>query len=232
MQDVKDFIIHTYRDIFSTVTDALFPVNCVQCNDDGRWLCEKCEYSLPLPVQRPDCNGICATTLTTGTRRLVHKIKYRGATDAIKTAAHILTQTCAEEISEHLSYYPDANVALTYVPMHPSKKKLRGFNQSALVAKYVSDELNIPLVETLIKNDYHRRLANIKRRADREKLIAGTMEAISKNIEPNTLFIIVDDVITSGSTMREATRALAEYTTIKPLCIALAHTPLYKSKRI
>lgn len=96
------------------------------------------------------------------------------------------------------------------VPLYKYKKRLRGFNQSELISKYISNNLSIEIdtknlqrvKETKVQNELHRedRIKNIK-----DAFIVKDEKAfINKNI------LLIDDIYTTGATVNECSRVLLE----------------------
>lgn len=111
-----------------------------------------------------------------------------------------------EIISEKLKILSFKNFYLTYVPITNKVKKERGFNQSEIIAKKISQKLNLPIfnkiekikeTEYQAKLSYHQRLENIKNCF------------IVKDQSPKNI-VIVDDIITTGSTIFELAKVLKE----------------------
>lgn len=96
---------------------------------------------------------------------------------------------------------------LVPVPLHPSRLRVRGYNQSALLAKAVSDSLGVPVVEAASRiraTDQQARLSGAERVAN----VDGAF-AVSPGFDPAGLhLILVDDVITTGSTINACARVL------------------------
>ncbi len=111
-----------------------------------------------------------------------------------------------ELISEKLKILNLKNFSLTYVPLSKKIEKLRGFNQSEVLAKKIARNLNLPIfkgikkikeTEYQAKLDYHQRLINIK-------------DCFAVNQPPPQNLIIVDDIITTGSTIFELAKVLKD----------------------
>ncbi|MDF1544618.1 MAG: ComF family protein [bacterium] len=97
--------------------------------------------------------------------------------------------------------------SLVPIPLHPSRERQRGYNQAGLVAARLSELLGIESNESLI--------VRTKRRRHQAKLELSAREANIKSVfEPTELsgdgqrLILVDDVVTSGATVREAASCL------------------------
>jgi len=98
---------------------------------------------------------------------------------------------------------------LVPIPMNSFKERERGFNQATELAKvltkYYDLELNTKLLKK-IKNTGNQ--ADIKNKEDRIKNIEGAFRCENPKLVENKIVILVDDVYTTGATMRDCARAL------------------------
>ena len=97
--------------------------------------------------------------------------------------------------------------ALVPVPLHPRQLRRRGYNQAALLAKEVGRRLDIPVEETYLRR--HRWSGPQVRVADYESRWANVAYAFQcdADVQGKTL-LLVDDVMTTGSTMHSAASTL------------------------
>ena len=95
------------------------------------------------------------------------------------------------------------------VPVPTTRRRLRerGFNQAALLARGIGDELGMPVLEALEREDEHAAQASLRAR-ERRKNLHMCMRA-SGDVAGRRI-LLVDDVYTTGSTATEAARALYE----------------------
>ena len=97
---------------------------------------------------------------------------------------------------------------IAYIPSHRRKEAIRGYNQSELLGKYVSERLKLPL----LKNN----LIKIKKTKDQNKLnkierftnLENSFIIKDKEEVTNKKILLVDDIITTGSTMKECSKLL------------------------
>lgn len=93
------------------------------------------------------------------------------------------------------------------VPLHPSRKRKRGYNQAEWIAKGISDVLHIPVdTHTLYRvrrTKPQKKLNDIERKQN----LQGAF-SVKCALPPNASILLVDDIYTSGSTVDEAARCL------------------------
>lgn len=135
-------------------------------------------------------------------QRIIHSLKYDKKFFVGTFLGKMVAKIHYEEI---LKWNADFIVP---VPLHRIKKSLRGYNQSDYIAKGISKELGIPVKNKLIKRKrntetqthltHFERMMNVKEafKVNNKKLVSG------KNL------ILVDDVVTTGSTISECARTL------------------------
>lgn len=95
------------------------------------------------------------------------------------------------------------------VPLHPSRERRRGFNQSILIARLISEKLNLPLVtDELLKARQTLPQAKTKNIKERRQNLAGSFTLAGKRNLYRQKILLVDDVCTSGTTLIEAANTL------------------------
>lgn len=110
------------------------------------------------------------------------------------------------------------------VPLHPVKMKKRGYNQSELIAKYISNKLNIPYINGL------KRIKNTDKQSSQTKqnrnknLKNAFMITHTKGIDKikKSSVLIVDDIYTTGSTANECAKTLLNFSVDKVFIITIA----------
>lgn len=96
------------------------------------------------------------------------------------------------------------------VPLHPKRKKKRGFNQAQVIAAGLATLKGINLEEKVLvkaKNVLPQTFLEIE---EREKNVSGAFRVIHKEKIKGKIIVLVDDVYTTGSTIRECSRVLKE----------------------
>lgn len=195
-----------------SIVDLLFPKICVGCRREGEYICGDCRIKLVVPEQicpmccKPSLDGWthpkCRSAI--GMERLVVGLPYRGM---VQQCLKKVKYKSAWEVIKFLyglcNFEDLGDVFITSVPMWKIKERTRGFNQAEILAELIGR--NVDLLERARET---KPMFGLKRK-DRDKNVynafrlRGTFRVkICKRI------IIVDDVWTTGATMRECARVL------------------------
>lgn len=183
------------------IASFVFPPVCAGCGETaepGSELCEPCfreaSRTESKPVAPPGVEAVaCGPLIGDATRRLVHGLKYQGH----RRAAKDLVRLAAAAIPA--GFCPDGAV-LVPVPLHPHRRRERGYNQSALLAVRLSDLLGRPVREDFLVRKVDTRTQTRLDAGERGKNLASAF-AVGKGFEPGTPVVLVDDVLTTGSTL-------------------------------
>jgi ComF family protein len=214
--------------IWETVLDILFPPLCTLCektmNRDERedGICASCISSIPVKTAFtcPKCRArlaenkkVChkdmpfylAAALPYGDERvkkLIWKLKYEKHTYAARSLARLMR--------EHLEAVGVSPSDFTFVPipLHKSRERERGFNQSELIGAFIANAFQLPFErKALIRIKKTSAQAETKNRNERKENMAGAFSARESIVKNKNIFL-VDDVYTSGATIEEAVRTL------------------------
>lgn len=208
------------RRAWSWVKNAFFPRLCVRCGVEGEEVCSDCltasvssavvlycptcEKVSPIGARCLSCKGALDGLIYSMpyadpvTRGLIGRWKYDGVRG---TEPYLRTLIERAPLAEILG-----SDGWTVVPvsLHPARRRYRGFDQSAWIARTVSDLLSFPagaLIQRVKKTAPQARTEHEKRRKGD---LAGTFRA-KRVIEGRVL--LCDDVYTSGATMQAAAEA-------------------------
>jgi ComF family protein len=129
------------------------------------------------------------------TQKLMHALKYKGNSDV-----GIVTGTWfGNELIKHKNYL-DADIIIP-VPLHPKKLQKRGYNQSSMIAKGLSVSMNIPYREDVLVRNTFTNTQTKKDSFDRWQNVEAIFDLKNAEAIENKKIILVDDVITTGSTI-------------------------------
>ena len=221
--------------------DILFPPRCVHCRSDiptqKEMLCTNCvaaiarnnAYVCPqCGARKPTLTFTChytpfvlapATIYQDPIPALIHHFKYQGMLK------------CADVCTALLLLYmrqiniPTDNFIFTAIPMQKRKRQRRGFNQAEELSQRTASYCNRPYVPLLEKTATHHPNAYTTSWQQRHDNIKGSFSVINtEQIQGNNI-IIVDDVYTSGATIKEAAMMLKMAGAKKIVGLVVAYTP-------
>ncbi len=139
-------------------------------------------------------------------------VEYKGT---VREAIHIYKYRRLRAMQEFLGpiiagaardFFPDAEIAAA-VPLHRRRLARRGFNQSLFLAKHAALSLDIPLnLDGLIRIRYTRPQVELSS-AEREENVKGAFGVEGQEFEGRRV-LLVDDVYTTGATVRECAKVL------------------------
>ncbi len=157
-------------------------------------------------------------------REIIWSLKYKGQIKSASIIANYLNKVITQIINFHKDPFLE-KIILIPAPTVTIRKWYRGYDQSFLIAKYLKNTINqnAHIYPILKRNNYSKRQTELKR-CDRLKNIKGCFYVDKRfNPESKSIYIIIDDIITTGSTLRECIYTLknAGYTNV--YACAFAH---------
>lgn len=216
-----------FKDILHIASKILAPARCLSCNLPGNYLCPDCQSYLPYLEQSlcPVCTSPAVDGFTHPRCRsrfvpdrlfvpfrysgvmgaAVKKLKYRSVTALADFLARLLVEEMAES-----DFVLGHEAVLVPVPLHPVKQLERGFNQSSLLAGSLGNFLKIRVVVGVLRRVRETPSQTKLKGKEREKNVRGAFGIDMKKgiILRGKDIILVDDVFTTGATLRECSRVL------------------------
>ncbi len=113
------------------------------------------------------------------------------------------------------------------IPIHEKKLLKRGYNQCLEIVKYINKKDKIPYSAEILKKVKHTNAQSSLQRDQRLKNLDGAFWADS-NLCKDKIFLLLDDVSTTGTTLHEATKTLLNAGAKKVYVVYIAGTPLSK----
>ncbi|VBB46828.1 Phosphoribosyltransferase [uncultured Paludibacter sp.] len=221
----------------SSFMDLLFPNLCVTCGESlvkgESFICLKCLNEVPktnfhlqkenevekrfwgkVPVEK--ATSYFFFEKGSKFQHLLHELKYKGN----KEIGEILGKYAAAELLQNEAY--NSVDLIVPVPLHPKKEAKRGYNQSEWICKGISAVFNKPLIvnnlirsketETQTKKSVYERFENMQDIFE----VKNPAEFNGKHI------LLVDDVLTTGSTLEACIQALQKSKNVKVSVFTLA----------
>lgn len=160
-------------------------------------------------------------------RTSVHAAKYHRHTHAAQLLGYVLAPFVAEELADRRMLGTFTRPLVVPVPLHRARMRERGFNQAERIAEALIQELGkdslvlSPSVLERTKNTEHQtRLSARKMRLENMRNVFFVRDVGAVR---NQDILLVDDVITTGATLRAGRDALLEAGAREVLCVAVAH---------
>ncbi|MFA4999668.1 MAG: phosphoribosyltransferase family protein [Parcubacteria group bacterium] len=201
---------------FQSVLDVIMPGICAHCGKDvtdARLLCDYCEKSIIIrkaPKKLGERFLFAATDYKdSAIQSLIKAMKYKRVWKASESIGKIMLKHL--EISGFAQIIKgNKDVFIVPIPIHFFKNMRRGFNQSEILAKVIGRHLQIPVVKALKRQKWTPPQSEI---TDDKIRLLNVLDCFSlshkaKTIPRDSAIIILDDVITSGGTIKEAAKVL------------------------
>ena len=190
----------------------LFRQRCEACGDIARVLCVSCRTQLFAMVQ-PDSDLAVVSVAYEGiARRLILNLKYHNRRQVVSVLAELLAQRVVQSVP-NIGTVCDV---VTWAPTSTARVRRRGHDQAELLARRLAKVLDVPCRRLLIKTS-----SNVQTGASREERLRGSVFSARK-LGVNSHVMVVDDVVTTGTTLRCAANALRKAGVCQVTCVAVA----------
>jgi ComF family protein len=206
-------LANQFRTIGGAFLDVFYPNICQICSTDlnmkEQHVCLSCAYDLPYigqnkkelqkleklfwgRVEVQHIYSLLNYQRGNQTQKLLHLIKYKQKKKLGQYFGEVLGGVITEKEQIH---------AILPVPLHPKKQKLRGFNQSLVIADGIANKTNIPINETCLIRNSHNRSQTKFSKYDRWDNVRQIFAVKQQNQLENKHVLLVDDVLTTGATI-------------------------------
>ncbi len=229
------------KTVFKTIINLFFPPVCSGCHSllisNENIICTLCRHNLPLtnhhlnpeneafkkfygriPVEYASAmlyfhkKGIV--------QELIHNLKYKGK-EEIGT---ILGEWYAEDLKNNRILQSVDEIIP--VPLHKRKLRERGYNQVTNFGLALSKDLKVPYNPDILVRNIYSKTQSKKNLLNRSEGMEATFDVAFSEKDHNKHFLLIDDVLTTGSTLDACAHALLKIpgTKISVVCMAMAHS--------
>ncbi|HEY4628347.1 MAG TPA: phosphoribosyltransferase family protein [Flavobacterium sp.] len=221
--------------------NLFFPAVCAGCNSllssNEKVICTLCRHNIPLTNHHinPDNEAFkkfygripleYASALVYFHKKgiaqeIIHKLKYKGH-EEIGT---VLGHWYAEDLKE-IAILKTVD-AIIPVPLHKKKNRERGYNQVTTFGKALSSELDVLYNDSILLRKVYSKTQSKKNLLGRTEGIENAFDVSFTENDHGKHFLLIDDVITTGSTLEACSLALLKIpgTKISIVCMAMAQS--------
>lgn len=217
--------------VIDILLNIIFPASCLTCGKNGTEFCLDCLYDSPnSPRPTEDWIFPIFDYRHIPIKKSIWLLKYKGRKRFAKIFANVLYGRILEELADLQIMKNFQRPILIPIPLSFSRKKERGYNQTELMAKELvkldrkSKEISFNLeTDILIKIKDTEHQARIKDRALRLKNLINSFVVKNSEKLKNRNVILLDDVTTTGATLREAKKILKQNGVKKIIAFTIAH---------
>ncbi|WP_158840478.1 ComF family protein [Polaribacter sp. L3A8] len=225
--------------ILKDLFNLFYPKLCANCEhqltQNENVLCTFCRHDLPLTnftsyienkitktfygrVAIEKANSLLFYRKVGITKKLIHELKYKGNEEVGSFFGNWLG-----EILKENKEFVDIDVIIP-VPLHPKKRRQRGYNQVTKFGKTLSKHLDKPLIENILLRTSTSKTQTFKARFERFNNIDTKFQLSDFTILKNKHVLLIDDVITTGATLEACAKELQKTAGVKISILTMAYT--------
>ena len=225
---------------FSRFLDFISPRLCVACgrrlSPTERSLCSVCQLHLPrtafqfspqdnpmaqlfwhlAPIER--AAAFIYYQPHSEMARMVYRLKYRNSPDVGEDLGRLMA---TDFLLAH--YFDDIDLLLP-VPLTRKRQHQRGYNQSEMLARGISDVTHLPMAPKALKRQVFRESQTHLSRHERQENVDGIFVVTDTEILKGRHVLLIDDICTTGATLTAYAKALASIEGIRISVLTLGFT--------
>jgi len=220
------------REIFIKIVNLIFPTKCIICKNSNTSLCESCFLEIPKHFKKQKKLEIEVFSFydyqENRIKEILKQIKYHNEIEITKYFKDLISVFLLENFSEY------NNIFLIPIPLSENDKRL--YNHTELFVKNINKEnTNVKIISNLFIKNTTIKQAHTKSRDERLENVKNKIEINKKVFKRNfpenpeidfqkTIFILIDDIATTGATLDECKNVLEKhfYDKINVLAITIA----------
>lgn len=235
---MPQFIIFFMRFVFiNSLLELFYPTVCAACGKSlfswEQLVCTHCRSFLPKtgyelvaenPLARLFYGKVRLKAVTAGfffskdgkVQSLIHELKYRGNAEA----GIFLGQELGKSI-KNAPLFQDIDYLIP-IPLHPKREKQRGYNQSMMIAQGISEVTDIQIGNEFLIRKVNTATQTHKSKDERWRNVKDIFELRHAERLHDKSVLLVDDVLTTGSTLESGALTLSSVSGITISCATAA----------
>jgi ComF family protein len=225
--------------MFENLINLFFPKACSGCNSfllaNEKVICTVCRHEIPLTNHHKIENNEAVVKFYGRipiefaaalfyfhkkgiVQEMIHKLKYKGHQEVGTAIGYWY--------GEELKTIAELNSVdyIIPVPLHKKRLKERGYNQVEAFGKSLSESMNIPYNDSVLIRNIYSKTQTKKNLLGRSEVVASIFSVVQNDSLHNKHFILIDDVITTGSTLEACGRELLKIPGAKLSIVCMAMT--------
>lgn len=212
--------------LFRWILDLFYPPKCVFCRrllQEGETdICSPCRLELPI-FQGPVQTSMYVSDFTAAlyyegsVRDSLHRYKFSGMRQYAQAYGTLLAASVAGKLKGPFDL-------VTWCPLSEKRRRKRGYDQSELLARALADKLQLPAVKTLRKTRNNPAQSATGDAQARRANVLGVYAMEAGACVTDQHILLVDDIMTTGATLQEASRILLTAGALDVCCATLAAT--------
>ncbi len=231
--------LSTLKSLGGQITDLVFPVYCLGCGmEEKTYLCEncppklvklekqlciRCQKAAPFGKTHPECGSrntvdgiISALRYSDATvKKIIEVFKYNFVSELSRPLSYLLREEIKKQGLE--DYFKE--FVIVPIPLHTRRFNWRGFNQAQLLARQISTLLEIPVDSLAVRSRFTKPQTELKK----EQRYLNIQDAFGLTKSVSEKYLLVDDVVTTGSTLNELAKLLKKSGASEVWALTVAH---------
>jgi len=235
-------------EVLNDISEVIFPPQCLGCKDilhsfNGQIFCSSCEEQTHL-ITGSICH-ICGTTFPDSPAEshlcadCLEKKPYFSCARAVFSYENIILNaihqfkykrniSIGETLASFMADFQFSNIdfadysIMIPVPLHTTRLRERGFNQSLVLARILGKKKQIPINFSLLKRQKFTLTQTGSNKQERKQNIKGAFEVTDKRKIAGKNILLIDDVFTTGATVNECAKTLIKAGAQKVSVLTLA----------
>lgn len=218
--------------LFESVMNLIYPPKCIFCQQLLDYstvihICSQCSAKLPFsdsaiirtwPGDEVNyCDGALSVFDYTGmVKESLIRFKFYNKPGYYRTFAKLI----ADKLNK-LTNIEEYDMVIS-VPLHKHKEFIRGYNQAHLISKALSKLIKLPECSNVMKRERYTESQSLLDRQKRNQNVKGAFSVrLPQKAEGKTI-LLVDDILTTGSTLEECSRVLKQAGAVKVFAVVVA----------